>query len=115
VRHGDDKYDTAVEVARGLSGILVSPQDPTVAYRAKHYFGRSLYFELDAHAVAGNWPTNLPMSILEELQQANCVLAVRSYVPTPMFERSLQSIGFHQVSFPELQNSAYTVWNKTSE
>jgi len=115
VRHGDDKYDTAVEVARGLSGTVVSPQDPTVVYRAKKYLGRSLYFELDTHAVAGNWPTELPMSILQELQQATYVIAVRSYVPTPMFERSLQSIGFHQVSFSELENSAYTVWSKASD
>lgn len=115
VRHDDERSHTAVEVARGLSGTVVSPQDPTVAYRAKKYFGRSLYFELDAHAVAGNWPVELPMSILQELQQANYVIAVRSYVPTPMFERSLRSIGFHQVSFPELQNSAYTVWTKIPE
>ncbi len=115
VRHGDEKYDAAINVARGLSGTVVSPQDPTIVYRAKQYFGRSLYCELDSHGVAGNWPTKLPMSILEELQQANYVIAVRSYVPTPMFEPSLAPIGFHQVSFPELQNSAYTVWSKTSE
>ena len=115
VRHGDDKYDAAVEIARGLSGTVVSPQDPTLVYRAKKYFGRSLYFELDAHGVAGNWPSELPTSILQELEQANYVIAVHGYVPTPMTEGSLQSIGFHQVSFPELENSAYTVWNKTSE
>jgi hypothetical protein len=115
VRHGDEKYDAAVEVARGLNGTVVSPQDPTVVYRATKYFGRSLYFELDTHEVAGNWPNELPMSILQELQQANHVIAVRSYVPTPMLERSLGAIGFHQVSFPELQNSAYTVWSKNSE
>ncbi|PYJ36455.1 MAG: hypothetical protein DME84_10525 [Verrucomicrobia bacterium] len=93
VRHGDEKYDTAVALARDLDGVVVSPQDPTILYRAKNYFGRSLFFELDTHAVNGNWPNDLPMSILQELQQADRVIAVRSYVPTPVFENSLPSCG----------------------
>jgi hypothetical protein len=111
-RHGDDKYDSAVSIARGLNGTVVAPQDPTIPYRAKKFFGRSLFFELDTHAVNGNWPDELPESILQELAQAKHVITVRSFVPTPVFERSLPQNGFHQVSFPELQDSAYTVWSK---
>jgi hypothetical protein len=115
IRHGDDKYDAAVSIARRLNGIVVAPQDPTIPYRAKKYFGRSLFFELDTHAVNGNWPNEVPVSISQELQQANYVIAVRSYIPTPMFERALEQNGFHQVSFSELQDSAYTVWSNTSD
>ena len=115
VRHGDEKYDTAVALARHLDGVVVSPQDPTIVYRAKNYFGRSPFFELDTNAVNGNWPNELPMAILQELQQADRVIAVRSYVPTPVFENSLPAAGLHQVSIPELANSAYTLWSKNSD
>jgi len=115
VRHGDEKYDTAVALARHLDGVVVSPQDPTIVYRAKNYFGRSPLFELDTNAVNGNWPNELPMAILQELQQADRVIAVRSYVPTPVFENSLPAAGLHQVSIPELANSAYTLWSKNSD
>jgi hypothetical protein len=115
LRHGDEKYDVVVSIARRLQGIVVAPQDPTIAYRAKQYFGRSLFFELDAHAINGNWPRELPMSVLQEIRRANAVVVVNSYVPTAAFERSLPQNGFHQVSFPELQDSAYTIWSKNSE
>ena len=55
------------------------------------------------------------MAILQELQQADRVIAVRSYVPTPVFENSLPAAGLHQVSIPELANSAYTLWSKNSD
>lgn len=114
-RAGDDKYDRAVSLARQLDGAVITTQDPTIAYRAKGYFGRSLFFELDAHAVNGNWPSELPVSILQEFAQANYVIVVRSYVPTPVFESSLPAVGFHQLSIPELSNSAYTLWSKNSD
>jgi len=114
VRHGDEKYDIAVALARNLKSVI-SPQDPTIAYRANGYFGRSLFFELDTHAVEGNWPEQLPMSILQELGKADYVITVHSYVPTPVFDRSLVQNGYHQVSFSELHDSAYTVWSKPSD
>jgi hypothetical protein len=40
-----------VATARELGAI--SPQDPTIAYRASGYIGLSLFFELDAHG--GKW------------------------------------------------------------
>jgi hypothetical protein len=113
VRHGDEKYDTAVALARNLNDVVSSPQDPTIAYRAKNYIGRSLFFELDAHAVNGNWPSELPMSILQELHQANYVIEVHSYVPTPTFAPTLAANGFHALDVSELRDSAYTVWSRT--
>jgi hypothetical protein len=111
-RWGDEKYGNAVALARKLDGV-VTPQDPTIALRAQHFFGRSLFLELDAHAVNGNWPAELPMSILHELADANYIIAVRGYVPTPMFESSLARNGYRAVAVPELANSVYTLWEKT--
>ena len=114
-RSGDDKYDSAVVLARRLGAGVISPQDPTIAFRANGYFGRSLFFELDAHAVAGNWPAELPESLRQELTASSHVLQVKSYVPTPVFDRELMARKFHALATPELNGSAYTLWTKTEE
>jgi hypothetical protein len=112
-RCGDDKYESAVVLARRLGPGAISPQDPTVAFRATGYFGRALLFELDAHAVNGNWPGQLPDSMREELTHSSYVVEVKSYVPTPVFARGLAANGFHVLPVRELDGSAYTVWAKS--
>jgi hypothetical protein len=112
-RCGDDKYESAVVLARRLGSGAISPQDPTVAFRATGYFGRALFFELDAHAVNGNWPSQLPDSMREELTHSSYVVEVKSYVPTPVFARGLAANGFHVLPVRELDGSAYTVWAKS--
>lgn len=114
-RSGDEKYDSAVALARRLGAGVISPQDPTIAFRANKYFGRSLFFELDAHAMNGNWPSELPESMQQELASSNYVLQVKSYVPTPVFDRALIARKFHPLAIPELSGSAYTLWTKTEE
>lgn len=109
-RCGDEKYDAAVALARTLKGVVVTPQDPTIACRANKYFGHALIFELDAHSVDGNWPRDLPASILQELKGADYVIEVNGYVPMPIFVSSLPSSGFHPVATPGLDDSAYTLW-----
>ncbi len=112
VRHGDENYDAAVRAVSGLHGIVVSPQDPTIAYRAKHYIGRSLIFELDEHAVNGNWPGTLPDSLSQELNAADFVVQVRGFVPNPMFDSALPEHGFLPMPVESLSNSVYTIWSK---
>jgi hypothetical protein len=112
IRHGDDKYDAAIVVAHQLEGRVISPQDPTIAYRAAGVFGSSLIFELDTHAVNGNWPDKLPQSLSNELDAAKYVIEVKSYVPTPMFKRGLADHGFSPVPVAVLNNSTYTLWSK---
>ena len=114
-RCGDDKYGSAVAVARQLDGVVISPQDPTIAYRASGYFGRSLFFELDAHAVNGNWPDELPESMQQELAQASYVIQVHSYVPTPALERGLVNNHFYPMPIEALDNSMYAFWARKSE
>ena len=111
-RVGNDKYSAVVEYGRRLPGPVVSPQDPTIAYRAQGRFGRALLFELDAHAVNGNWPDTLPESVGQELDQAKFVIQAESYVPTPVFERGLRSRGFQPLAISEFAGSPYTVWEK---
>ena len=111
-RCGDDKYKTAVNYAQQIPGRLISPQDPTIAYRAAGYFGLSLFFELDTHAVNGNWPDRLPDALSKELDQAKYVMEVNCYVPTPLFERGLIEHGFVRVPVAALSNSAYALWAK---
>ena len=115
LRCGDEKYETAVDFVRRTSDRVISPQDPTIAYRGAGYFGRSLFFELDAHAVNGNWPSELPESIQREVAEAKYVVQVRSYVPTPMFEQALVKDHFYPMDFVALRGSAYTLWTRGPE
>ncbi len=115
LRCGDEIYSEAVAQAQQSPGRVVSPQDPTIAYRATGYFGRSLFFELDTHAVNGNWPAEIPASVQQELADAKYVIGVKSYVPTPMFEAALTKNHFHPVDVRALRDSAYTLWVKGSE
>ena len=91
---------------------MISPQDPTIAYRATGYVGNSLIFELDTHAVNGNWPSTLPALLSGELDAAKFVVQVKSFVPNPMFDRALEEHGFSPVPVVALADSAYTVWGK---
>ncbi len=111
-RCGDEKYEAAVNYAQRIPERLISPQDPTIAYRATGNFGLSLFFELDTHAVNGNWPDRLPDALSKELDQAKYVIEVRCYVPTPLFERGLIEHGFVRVPVAALSNSAYALWAK---
>ena len=115
LRCGDEKYETAVDFARRTPDRIISPQDPTIAYRGAGYFGRSLFFELDAHAVNGNWPSELPESIQREVAEAKYVVQVRSYVPTPMFEQALVKDHFYPMDFVGLRGSVYTLWTRGPE
>ena len=114
-RCGDDKYENVIVVAKNLEGKVISPQDPTIAYRANGYFGRSLFFELDTHAVHGNWPSDLPASIEEEMASAKFVIEVRSYVVAPVFERGLLAGHFRPLSIPALESSVYSFWVRADE
>ena len=109
---GDDRQQAAIELTRRLGPGVISPQDPTIAFRANGYIGRSLFLELDRHAEHGEWPSTLPEGMKRELAEARYVLEVRSYVPTPVFERTLPANYFRPLLIPELSDSAYTVWTR---
>jgi len=115
LRCGDEKYETAVDFARRTPDRVISPQDPTIAYRGAGYFGRSLFFELDTHARHGNWPSELPESLQRELAEAKYVIQVSAYVPTPMFEQVLVKDHFYPMDFAALRGSAYTLWTRGPE
>ena len=115
LRCGDEKYETAVDFARRTPDRVISPQDPTIAYRGAGYFGRSLFFELDAHAVNGNWPSELPESMQREVAEAKYVVQVRSFVLTPMFEQALVKDHFYPMDFVGLRGSVYTLWTRGPE
>jgi hypothetical protein len=110
IRCGDEKRGAAIALTRRLGTDVISPQDPSIAYLANGYIGRSLFFELDTHARQGNWPDQLPESMTQEMAKPKYVVQIRSYVPTRVFDEYLQGGQFKPMSFPELAGSAYTVW-----
>ena len=112
LRCGDEKRPAAMAIAQRLGSGVICPQDPSIAYLANGYFGRSLFFELDTHARQGNWPDQLPDSLAQEMAKAKYVVRVWSYVPTRVFDDYLQEGQFKPISVPELKGSAYTVWKR---
>jgi len=110
LRHGDERMQAAIAVARAGAGRVISPEDPSIAYRGSGYIGRSAFFELDGHANAGEWPAHLPAEIDRELVMARGVIEVRSYVPLPQLRQSLQEKGFQIFNVPALEDSTYTLW-----
>lgn len=114
-RWGDDKYDTVVALARHFGNGVVCPQDPTIPYRANGYIGRSLFYELDAHAVNGNWPSELPMSLQREVETSKYVIQVNSFVPAAVFDRALRALDFSPLAIDSLSDSAYTIWAKKAD
>ena len=111
-RWGDDKYDTVVALARHFRNGVVCPQDPTIPYRANGYIGRSLFYELDAHAVSGNWPNELPLSLQQEMRSSKYVIQVNGFVPAAVFDRGLRALDFSPLAIDSLNDSAYTIWAK---
>lgn len=109
-RSGDKAYPIAVELARRLGSGVVTPEDPTIAFRANNYYGRALYLELDAHAVNGEWPPNLPEGMQRELDRSRYLIAVQTYVPSPLSPALLTRNGFREISVPTLRGTAYTLW-----
>lgn len=113
LRHGDEKIGTAIAIARRLGSGVISPEDPSITYRANGHLGRSVFFELDAHASNGEWPSKLPSGMDQELDHASGVIEVHSYVPLSLFRQTLIGKEFRPVTLPALDDSAYTLWIKT--
>ncbi len=111
-RAADDHYVDAVKIASELGPGVISPQDPTIAYRANGSFGPALFFELDTNSVHGDWPGTMPPNVANALNSARYVVQAESYVPVGTFEPALVAAGFQRADFPALSGSAYTIWEK---
>jgi len=113
VRHGDENMDAAIAIIRQIGPNVISPEDPSLAYRANGYVGRSVFFELDAHTVGGQWPAKLPAQMDREIDRATAVIEVRGYIPLPLFRQTLMQKGFQIMGARTLENSAYTLWMRS--
>ena len=111
-RAADDHYEDAIAVARQLGSDVISPQDPTISFRANGSFSPALFFELDTSSIRGEWPVVMPPNLAAALSRAHFVVEAESYVPVPQFAMALAQAGFHKVEFPQLANSAYSIWEK---
>ncbi|MBS0656900.1 MAG: hypothetical protein JSR82_01475 [Verrucomicrobia bacterium] len=107
---GDATRAQWIERARQLPGRVICPEEPALALQAGGYAGLSLYFELDAGAVDGNWPAEPPPRILRELEDARWLLTVRASYPTVLTPGWLQSHGWRPVPVPGEERSIYTLW-----
>ena len=111
--HGDESYARVIERVRGLEGRVASPEDPSIALRAKGVSGTVLYFELDAAPVAGGWTSTPPERVARELAGARWLVAVRSPYPSVLTAEWLQARGWRLVRPPEgEERSIYELWTR---
>ncbi|MEP6936433.1 MAG: hypothetical protein ABI871_00020 [Chthoniobacterales bacterium] len=113
LQYGDAKYASVIQLVARLPAPVLCPQDPTITYKARKRFERSLFFELDTHALDGNWPEELPAALQEEVRRAAFVIEVNKFIPVPQLSRFLTASGFQRTPVPELGESAYVLWSRS--
>jgi hypothetical protein len=110
--HGDANYLRAIELARGLQGSVVCPEDPSIPLLGKGVPGRSLFLELDFASRAGRWPSETPPRIAADLQAADWLIRVRGTYGAMNDSRLPSGSGWTEVRMPGLENSVYSLWRK---
>ncbi|MDR3633024.1 MAG: hypothetical protein P4L84_04255 [Isosphaeraceae bacterium] len=108
-------YAKAVEGARGLPGVVRSPEDPTIAVLAKGQVGRNLYSEYDCHLVNGEWPDQPPAPALAELESADYIVDVRGWWQDILDDGQLESLGFVPVADPAFDETYYRLWRRVTK
>jgi hypothetical protein len=107
----DREYWQAVTIARGLSGKVVCPEDPTIPLHAKQYACHNVYAERDARPSGGTWPVEIPEPVLAELAAANFVVDLTDY-PQLLDEERLEGLGFEPDPTVACELEHYKVWRR---
>jgi hypothetical protein len=89
----DEEYEAAIELVRGVKGIVVCPQDPTIPLYARNHAGRQLQMEADRMPVDGYYTSKLPESVRAEVAEADHVLLLRRGFPHDMLLNPLDLTG----------------------
>ena len=103
-------YQEAISVVSGLSGSILSYEDPTITLLSKKQANRSIYSEYD---VLGwkfdDWPPKIPSFIATELRNADYIVDKKIWslsAEGPIHESQLSALGFQM----EWANRNYSVW-----
>jgi hypothetical protein len=110
----DKDYREAQRVARGLPGIVVCPEDPTIPFYASGYVGLNLFSEKDARSDRGYWPRAMPEPVLEEMRKADFVVDVREYCGENVDDAMLESLGFETMDVNSIDPDCYRIWRRTN-
>jgi hypothetical protein len=99
--HGDvGYYHEVINTVRDLPGRVVSPEDPTIAFYAKHYVGRNILMEVEHVG-------HIPDSVLTELQTADYIVQLGNvWGPRVMTSELLTRLG----CTPDRKLGSYTIW-----
>lgn len=105
-RHGDRQYERVITRVKTLEGTVVSPDDPTIALRAKRYAGRSGECEMDANGRV------FPDYALDEIRSADWVVQVRASRAPTLSDETLARLGFAKTTRHLPEGSAYVLWKR---
>lgn len=105
-------YQQVVERVRELPGLVLSPEDPTIAVFAKGQVGRNLYSEYDCHLVNGDWPDDPPPATVAEIASADYIVDVRGWWQDLLDDERLVPLGFEPVTDTGFNDDHYRLWRK---
>jgi hypothetical protein len=106
VRHGDQYYPLVVARASALPGMVISPDDPTIALRAKGYAGRCGDCEMDANH------RTLPDFALDEVRRADWLIQVVSSRRPTVSDEHLLKLGFRKAEWKIPAQADYVLWQR---
>ncbi|MBC8106088.1 MAG: hypothetical protein H7Z14_05825 [Anaerolineae bacterium] len=107
-RHGDRQYDRVIARVKALPGTVVTPDDPTIALRAKGYAGRSGECELDANGRV------LTDHALNEIRWPDWVVQVRASRAPTLSDETLARFGFEKATRGIPAGSVYVLWKRSN-
>ncbi len=95
-----------------LPGVVISPEDPTIALFARGHLGRNLYNEYDYHLVNGDFPKYPPQSALKEIRNADYLVDVRWYFHDLLTDSIIAPLGFEPVADPGFDEVNFRLWRR---
>ena len=106
--YGDRHYPKIVQRVHQLHGTVISPDDPTIAFLAKGYLGRSLVSQLDALG----WKSR-PAYLVGEMKHADYLVQVNGAWTTQVTPHDLRAAGYRPVNDHAFKKTEYALWRRS--
>lgn len=90
--HAEARYESALERARSLDGVVLSPEDPTIVLHALGRITESVHFMVDASGPSAG--SVLPSRMVDQLNAADHVFDRRRYYMDHIRPEVLERFGF---------------------
>lgn len=107
-------YWDVVGLVKRLPGMVICPEDPTIAFYGKRHLGLNIFSEYDTHLVGGTFPVTPPPPVLDELDAADYLVDVYDDHQNILDDRMLRDLGYEPVLVEDaaLVPADYRLWRR---